>query len=69
MTKIFETKRGSILYYDGERRLLYTQTKEALNDIMESLNKDARSINPVDRICARDLLADIEKLGIKTQEF
>lgn len=67
MTKIFETKRGSILYYDGERKLLYVQTKEALDDIMASLNKDARSINPVDRICAQDLLADIEKLGITTR--
>ena len=69
MTKIFQTKRGSILYYDGERKSLYVQTKEALDDIMESLNRDARSINPVDRMCAQDLLADIEKLGIKTQVF
>ena len=69
MTKIFKTKQGSILYYDGERKLLYVQTKEALSDIMASLNEDAKSINPVDRMCAQDILADIEKLGITTQVF
>lgn len=67
MTKIFETKKGSILYYDGERKLLYVQTEEALKDIMASLNEDAKSINPVDRMCAQDILADIEKLGITTR--
>ncbi len=67
MTKIFKTKLGSILYYDGERKLLYVQTKEALEDIMESLNRDAKSISPVDRMCAQDILADIKKLGVTTQ--
>ena len=67
MTKIFKTKLGSILYYDGERKLLYVQTKEALDDIMESLNRDAKSISPVDRMCAQDILADIKKLGVTTQ--
>lgn len=68
MEKLFETKNGSILYYDGASRKLIAKNSDVA-DILASLKEDANSINPVDRMFAEGFLADIEKLGITTQEF
>ena len=62
MEKIFETKSGSVLYYDGIQRKLYARNC-TIQDIMESLEKDAESTNIVSSMMAKDLLEDIALLG------
>lgn len=66
IVEIFKTVNGSILHYDIECQKLITKDEANKEDIMTSLQKDAKSVSPVDRICAEDLLAEIEKYGIKT---
>lgn len=62
MEKIFETKNGSVLYYDGMQRKLYAKNC-TIQDIMESLEKDAASIDVTSSMMAKDLLEDIALLG------
>ena len=62
MEKIFETKNGSVLYYDGIQRKLYARNC-TIQDIMESLEEDAESTDIVSSMMAKDLLEDIALLG------
>lgn len=62
MEKIFETKNGSVLYYDGIQQKLYARNC-TIQDIMESLEEDAESTDIVSSMMAKDLLEDIALLG------
>lgn len=62
MEKIFETKNGSVLYYDGIQRKLYAKNS-TIQDILVSLEEDANSTDVTSSMMAKDLLEDIALLG------
>ena len=66
IVEIFKTVNGSVLHYNVESQKLITKDEASKEDIMVSLQKDVKSVSPVDRMYAEDLLAEIEKYDIKT---